>query len=755
VGIARMRPGIALQRMTSASLLGSPATADEPAHQTTDVDGRATAAWLCAVPCLLVVLALGYVLGPPLGRLLTPSAGAYTFTADYATAVRPEPTEHARYLIALSLPLLIALVTTLSPRWLPRLPRRLVRRDVVTAVQALFAALIFACYLVQEHLRFGYVYTQDANVLKLRYFTVPTLAVATLIAGGMLLVVQREQLHDAAGTLLRDSRARSIAALLLAVLVTAIWMLHAVQSDATLANAREDVRFHISFPLDEAFAVLNGLTPLVNFSAQYGSLWPFVVALPMLVLGKSVLVFSIFMCTLTGLALLAIYGVLRRVTHNAMTALLLYLPFLATSLFFEGGTLVNRTSVGTYYGTFPLRYAGPYFLALLTARQLERDVRSAGAYLLFLVGGLTILNNADFGVAALGATVAALMWSSAGRPRPPFGRLALAAAGGLLTAFILVSLLTLVRAGSLPHLSRLVDFARLFTVAGFAMMPVPGLLGLHTVIYLTYVATIAVGTVRALREAHDRVLTGMLVWTGIFGLGSASYYIGRSHPVALKAVFSVWALALALLTVVVVGQLKAQPARRAPIAAVAVLFGFGITVCSLAQTPAPWSQIERFGTPYVPNEESDNGPRPLVPSTDPRTRRFVATLADGPNRFVYKRGAPIAIFLRTGHRIADAYGVRNISPYTGMESTPTEQRVEAVLDILEREGGNTVILPDPVDTGIFRVLERRGFRLVTHHHGLTRYNPRIPHSDAVMMLWPYNYVIKWVDTRHLHPRALE
>ncbi|HEU4702970.1 MAG TPA: hypothetical protein VFS37_10850 [Conexibacter sp.] len=704
---------------------------------------------------MLLVAAAAALLGPPLGRLLTPDLSGYTFTTDFSKAVRPEPAEHARFLIALALPLLIALATLLSPRWIPHMPRRLVQADVVTGLQALFALVLVACYVRQVQLRFGPVYTEDQGVIQLRYFTTPTLLVAALLAGAVVLVVRHERSRALGSALLRDSRARSIAVLLLVAAVTAVWMLHAVQSDTSLANAREDMRFHISFPLDETFAVLNGLTPLVSFTAQYGSLWPFPAALTMLALGKSVLVFSIFMCTITVLALLAIFGVLRRVTRSSVAALLLYLPFMATSLFFVGGDLVNRTSVGTYYGTFPLRYAGPYFLALLTARELDRGLRTAGAYLLFLVGGLAILNNADFGVAALGATVAAFVWSGAGRERPPLRTLALAAGGGLLTALALVSLVTLVRAGSLPQLGRLVDFARLFGVAGFAMLPVPGLLGMHTAIYLTYVATIAVATVRALRGETDRLLTGMLAWTGIFGLGSASYYVGRSHPVALKSLFSVWALALALLTVVVVRELAKHPRRRLSIATVAVLFGFGVAACSLAQTPAPWSQLERLGAPYTPTEESDNGPRPLAPSTDPRTRRFVATLADGPHRFVYKRGAPVAILLRTGHRVADAYGVRNVSPYTGMESTVTVQRVERVLDILRREGGNTVILPNPVDVGIFRVLERRGFRLVTHRHGLSRYNPRIPHSDAVILLWPYDYVIKWVDTRHLHPRALE
>src|SRR6185503_6062185 len=99
-----------------------------------------------------------------------------------------------------------------------------------------------------------------------------------------------------------------------------------------------------------------------------------------------------------------------------------YLPFMATSMFRLDGDPVNHSTVATYHGTFPLRYAGPFFLALLTARQLERGLRPGRAYLLFLVGGLTILNNVEFGVAGLGATVAAFAWSSAGRPRPPLRR---------------------------------------------------------------------------------------------------------------------------------------------------------------------------------------------------------------------------------------------------------------------------------------------------------------------------------------------
>ncbi len=741
--------------MASAGL-GAPAAASARAgesgphaHASTS-DDRGTAAWLCAIPCIALVSLAAWLLGPPLGDATTFGLNGYTFTPQFAKVVRPEPTEHARYLIALTLPLAIALATAASPRWLPRIPAQLSRQGVV-AVQALLAALVVACYVAQITRTLGEVYTQDPNTtIRHRFFTGPTLLAAALLAGAALGVLGRERLRSIASALVRDSRAKRIAAPLVAVVATAIWMLHTVQTDTTLANAPFDMRFNFAFPLDETFAVLNGLTPLADFSAQYGSLWPFPVALAMLALGKSVLVFSIAMCTVAGLALLSIYGVLRRVARSAVAALLLYLPFLATSLFSVAGTPPDDATVGSYYAIFPLRYAGPYFMALLTVHLIERRVRARSAYALFLVGGLAILNNAEFGVPALGASVAAIAWSRASAVR--LRQLVLAAGGGLLTALALVSLLTLVRAGSLPELGRLTDFARLFAVAGFALMPLPGLLGLHLVIYLTYVAAIAVGTVRTLRHEGDRLLTGMLVWAGVFGLGTGSYYMGRSHPVSLKFLLSAWSLALALLTIVVVRE--AARRRQVSIAGALVLFGFGVAACSLAQTPAPWSQLERFHSAYVPTEESDNGPRPLAPSTDPRTRRFVATIADGPHRFVYVHGAPIAILLRTGHRVADAYGVRNVSPYTGTDSTPTVERVEAALDALAKAGGNTLILPNPVDAGMFPILERRGFRLVTHH-GLDRYDPKVPHSDAVMPLWPYNYVIKWVDTRHLHPRALQ
>jgi len=716
----------------------------------------ATAAWLCAIPMAVAIVVAIVVLGPALGRPLAPPRHGITYFADVLPSVHPEPTEHARFLIAICAPLLGMLAVALAPRWLPRVPARAVGPSVI-ATQLALVGVAIASIVAQYGYRFGALYSGSANVvLRERYFSPATLAVAALLAAATPYALRSARGRASAAALLRESRGRRAAACAVAVVFTAIWMLTAIHSDKEIGNAISTERYNIEFTLGETFAVLDGRTPLVNFSSQYASLWPFAAALPMLAFGKTLLVWTVTLSAVTVVALVAIYGVLRRVVRSATAALLLYLPFLATSLFQTAGTFQNRNTVGSYYAAFPLRYGIPFFLAWLTARRIERRRTDLlGAWLLFTLAGLAILNNGDFGVPAFGATLAALLWSAWERP---VGRSALRLAGaalaGLATAFALVSALTLLRTGSLPQLWRLVDYARGYTIGGFSMSPIPGIFGLHLLVYLTYVAAIVAASVRVSRGARNRVLTGMLAWAGVFGLGAGAYYVGRSDPSVLKYELPAWTLALALLAVLAIRELARPELRRTAIGALVVLFGFGAATCSLAQTPAPWEQIQRLTAPFVPTE-AEPDPHPLVPPRDAATRRFVASLADGPSRFVVKRGAPVAILLALGHRVADAYGVVNVSPYTGIESMYTVERVDAAIDALRRAGGNTAILPVPLYASLFDAFRRQGFEIVTQR-GLRPIAANWVRSRPWLMPWPgeERAVIKLVDMRHLHPRAL-
>ncbi|HEU4703799.1 MAG TPA: hypothetical protein VFS37_15065, partial [Conexibacter sp.] len=556
----------------------------------------ATAAWLCALPVAATVAASILLLGPVVGGPLRPSA-SFTFLPQSEGAVYDESTEHARYLIALTGPLLLALATWWAVRRRVALPPR-VASIGTTLAQLALAAVLVACVVYQYGITYGPVYTRTVGVVTTdRYFNPATLVVAGAVAVALLLAARSVHARQLYAAVARESPTRRWTLLAVAVLLTATWLLHAVNSDASIASVPEAIRYHLEFTLDEAFAVTNGLTPLVDFNPQYSALWPFGSALVMQVAGESLLVFSIALSALTAISLLAIYGVLRRVTGSSASALLLYVPFLATSMFVIGAVTVNRGSFGNYFGVFPLRYAGPYLLAWLTARRLERGGGAVGLWLLFSAAGLVLINNADFGVPALGACVAALLWTGAVRGR--LRTLALSLVAGLATAAALVVLLTLVRAGSLPQPGRIFEYARVYTRGGYTMLPMPPF-GVHVALYLTYVGALGVATVRALRGARDRVLTGMLAWSAIFGLGAASYYVGRSHPEALRAMFSAWALALVLLAVAALRALSTRPAPRRPIVIAVALFGFGIAVCSIAQLPAPWSQLRRIEAGFVP-----------------------------------------------------------------------------------------------------------------------------------------------------------
>jgi len=685
----------------------------------------------------LLALAAVVLLGPPVGRLLFSPDASLDFWPS--TPLRPEPTEQARYVLLIASAVLLAVTTLVAMRWRSRLHRRLIA-VAVPAAQLGTIGFLVACWIGQ--LRAAFIGP---------YFTNTTLAVAALMTAAVVALARTERTRRACVRLLQESRGRRVGILLVAIAMTAIWLLHAINSDQSIEWSNSVTRYHVQFSFDETFAVINGLTPLVDFTAQYGSLWPYVIALPLVLFGKTLLAFTIAMCSLTGIAVLAVYGILRRVTRSSLAALLLYLPFIATSFFLvwsdATNKLLNRHTFAAYFPVHPLRYAGPYLLAWLLARQLDRE--RVRAWPIFAVATLVMINNSEFGIAAFGATGAAFLWTLPDYRPARLGRLAAEVLAGVAIGVVLVSALTLVRAGALPQFGRSVEFARIYLVGGFALIPLAGVLGLHLIIYATYVAAIGVATARAIDRAPDRLLTGMLVWSGLFGLASAGYYVGRSAWETLPITFSAWAFALALLTVVAVRRIAEARSRVPSAVAIAVVFGMAVMACSLAQTPVPWAQIGRIQHPPAGGVAPTAGTGPYAPVKDPAVRFFISSLADGAHHFVVRHGAPIGLFATTGHRIADAYGVRDVIPYTGVESVQTRSQFKTALDELRADGGNTVILPQEPSPEMGAMLAARGFELLTPQ-GLRPWHPR-----ATFEALPgANGMTKFVDTRHLHPAAL-
>ena len=94
--------------------------------------------------------------------------------------------------------------------------------------------------------------------------------------------------------------------------------------------------------------------------------------------------------------------------------------------------------------------------------------------------------------------------------------------------------------------------------------------------------------------------------------------------------FSAWALSVTLLFVTAMRGMSARSARRPTLAEAVCLLGFGVMVCSLAQTPTPWSQVARL----------QGRSEPLY--AQPLGQPFIAAYTHP--------GESVAIFTLLGHR---------------------------------------------------------------------------------------------------------
>lgn len=677
-----------MARGIGGTKLRSDASADRAARRPATLTVEQIA-WLAVPLTAAIALVAIAALGPPLGRLLLGSQGI-EFWPSWTIIFRPEPSEQGRYLVAAAVPLAFTAFTALGVRLELRL------RPVVPAVtrgasQLALLALVVACVAAQRSFEFGPEYSLRPWVTFHTVYFTP----ATLVAAGAITLVFLWLLRDAGrrrrlAHLARASRPSRLLASLAAVAAVVVWLLHAATTEDSVGALHIEVREHLQFPLDETFAVLNGRTPLVDFVSQYGFLWAYAFAAGMSVLGKSVGVYVTLALVATGVAMLALFAVLRRVTRSPLIGLLLFLPVLATSFFMLDGPLENRYTYGNYFGTFPIRYAGPFVLCWLTARHL--DARwPRPPWILFCAAGLVALNNVDAGIPALGATLAALLWTLDRRPAA-LARLVASLVLGLAAAYGLVSVLTLTRTGSLPDLALLVQFSRLFGATGFGMMPMP-VLGIHVVLYLTFVAAIGAATVDLLGRSPNRLLSGLLVWSGVFGLGAGAYYVGRSHPENLPAVFPIWALSLALLLVASLRPLFRGGQRRPGVAALACIFGFAVAACSLAQTPTPWSQVDRLRAGGDPVLEHPVGQAFIDRNTDV--------------------GEPVLILSDLGHRAASNLGIENVSPYAGSLSMPTPVQLDRAMHALQAAGGRKVFLdPQYTFADVQEGIMAAGFELV-------------------------------------------
>jgi hypothetical protein len=599
-------------------------------------------AWIAAIPCAIVTLAAILVLGPVVGHALFPPSADRLWPPDGPQTIgRHEPVKFGRYLLAAVAPVLLASVVLVAGRRELRLQARRVQALTLTS-QALVLAVLALGVLGQR----GVVHAEHL-------FGVGTLLAAAGIALSGVTALRSARVAGWIERVARDSPRRRAACFAFATIAAATWLLDGLVTDGIDNNT-------LVWTVNDAFAVLDGRTPLVDLHSIYAKLLPYAGAVTMAAFGQTALVYTITMAVLSTLALLGVYAVFRRIVVSSPLALGLFVPFVALS---------DVAHPMMYNALFPMRYGGAYLMVWLTARRIDRR-NTSSAWPLFAVGGLVVVNELEFGTAALAATLVALVCAGPPRAGRDAVRLAVDVVGGILVALAAVSLFTLLRAGALPDPDVLLEWPRIFTGLGWFSLPMPAA-SLHLAIYATFAATIAVAAVRMLRADRDILLTSMLAWGGVFGLLAGSYYVGRPDHLKLVSMFSAWGFALALLTIVSVRSLAARRWRRPAFGELLVLFGFALALCSIVRVTPPQKQIARLVDEPAP-------------AYQPAARRFVGGLTH--------RGEKVAILLPLGHRFAYELGLDNVFPYTTQDDLVTRGQWQRIIDSIRREHVHTIFL---------------------------------------------------------------
>jgi hypothetical protein len=634
--------------------------------------------WIAAGACALVLAAAMILLGPPLGHTFL-APGSDVFFPEYA--VRPEPVEHARYLIALLGPFMVAAaVVVLARRQALRLDPSLIRALTGTA-QVLTSVVLAAC-LAAENDVVVHTYLQGPN----RFFNLQTLLLALAAPVLLLLVLRSRRVAGRLAGWLHETPRRRVVALALAAALSALWLVTGVDSDRTIANSLDDD--WIRWPLNETFAVLNGRTPLVDVHALYGQLAGYAAALTMSLFGATLLVWTVTMATISWCALVAVYATFRRIVRSSLLALALFLPFTAVTFFIGAGTRAHRLSPAGIFSLWPIRYAGPYLVAWLVGRHLDA-LSPKRAWPLFLAAGLVAINNPEFGAGAVLGTLLALACQRPAHSSRGALRLLANAAAGIFGALALVSLLTLMRTGQLPDPGLALEYPRVLGKGGWHLTPMRPL-GFHLAAYVTFAAAIVVAAVRAASRSEDTLLTGMLAWSGGFGLIAGSYYVGESEPGSMLSLFSAWFFALALLVVVVCRSLAARGWRRPTLIELAVLFGFALSLDAVLMIPYPWSEVARLRQPAA-------------------SAIFSPPVAEQAIRERTSRGEHVVILTMLSSRIAYDLGLVNIAPFTYVWAIPTRQMMQQTIDAARAAGVHKIFVDEQAYPEQLRMLEEAGF----------------------------------------------
>jgi hypothetical protein len=452
---------------------------------------------------------------------------AAAFIPSATSAIRPEPLEKARYLLGLAMiPIVPTVLFLVGRRFVPdRMlaaldsPAVLACRDVAAGC-GLVAWASWLC---------GDSYLPRAG---------DSLGLATMLA--VVAFARRgasPRIHD------------SVVWCLVAGLAALGFATQLVGDGEFLHNV--GVFHHFDVIVSAINQVAHGKTILVNATSQYGILYPYVAAALVVPFGLTVTTLSIFFSVLELIQAALVYraSALPGTTPGwrlffALAYAGLAAPVLSAALFNAPDKAFFSDPSGLsaiYFQYTPIRtlfFAVFVWLLSPDGRRLVPRLWRLG----YPLAGIAFLWNADTGLVVLVAFTATAISSGLAdwrdRPMAVVRWAAVHAAAATATvavALLAYGLFAVARAGRWPDYGEFFRFQQIFYGAGFYMLPMT-LREFWQPIVALHALTIA----WCLRRAVVGRISQRAAWKfflAAYGLGSFSYYQGRSHPHNLATIF--------------------------------------------------------------------------------------------------------------------------------------------------------------------------------------------------------------------------
>jgi hypothetical protein len=284
--------------------------------------------------------------------------------------------------------------------------------------------------------------------------------------------------------------------------------------------------------------------------------------------------FSDFIPQYTALLGLPIVPFLRQFSNSPEAVLLLWVIFLQVFCIYIPILLIDRPSrrsitplwivlvifpsiamtgygningINTYFQTFPIRFVGPMALVFALNWLLKKFDLSSGNIkkhsLLMnirttsfgIVCGLVVLNNLDFGLAAVLAA-GVVIYLSLNRSQIKFHQIGLLFIG-FFSVFIVYSLVGLA-IGKPVNWENFFLFQKLFGTSGYGAVPMAPF-GPHIGFFITFCAGCCVGTIGTLEaknstsSSNKNSVARVLLFVSIWALLSLVYFSGRSYSSTL------------------------------------------------------------------------------------------------------------------------------------------------------------------------------------------------------------------------------